>query len=150
MSTFEKYQAGVMRTANRGTYPDWVPEVGRRQFDLMTWGLGIAGEAGEVADLIKKGIGHDAGLDRPKLIKELGDCLWYIGAIASAIEINLAEVAQANTEKLLARYPNGFSTADSIAKADERTCSLSADTCRNVPDAAGCATHCYPGYAVPR
>lgn len=71
-------------------------------------GLGIAGEAGEVADLLKKHLGHGHELDREKLIKELGDCLWYIAALATWLGVPLSEVAEKNIEKLRARYPNGF------------------------------------------
>ncbi|MEM9450239.1 MAG: nucleoside triphosphate pyrophosphohydrolase family protein [Cyanobacteria bacterium P01_E01_bin.6] len=57
---------------------------------IATWGLGITGESGEVADIIKKYIGHGHSLDRTSLIKELGDVLWYVAAIAfieSAMEV---------------------------------------------------------------
>ena len=71
--------------------------------------MGVAGEAGEVADMIKKHLGHGHDLDRDKLIKELGDCLWYTATLAKLIGCTLSDVAQQNVEKLAKRYPGGFS-----------------------------------------
>lgn len=73
------------------------------------FGLGIAGEAGEVADYIKKVIYHEHQLDINKLNKELGDVLWYIATIASTAGLTLEEVAIVNIKKLKERYPEGFS-----------------------------------------
>ncbi len=131
--TLDEYQQHVMRTANRGEYPSFVTEPGRHAFDAMTWALGLTGEAGEVADLLKKGFGHGHGVDHDKIRKELGDVLWYIGALSRAFGLTLDEVAQANVAKLKARYPDGFTVEASKAKADE---------CFNfcTPD-SNCATH---------
>ena len=88
--------------------------------ELMTiWGvIGLTGEAGEVAEMVKKGIFHRHGLERSELVKELGDVLWYISAICTVQGIDLGEVMQANIDKLRLRYPGGFSTADSVARVD--------------------------------
>lgn len=87
--------------------------------DVLVWGLGLAGEAGEVDDLLKKGIGHGHGIDNAKLTKELGDVMWYVANIATARGIKLSDVATANVAKLKARYPSGFTVEASKAKADE-------------------------------
>ena len=79
------------------------------KLNLATLGLGIAGEAGEVADLIKKHVGHDHDLDNDKLIKEIGDVLWYAAVLSNAVGVPLQTVAQRNIDKLRARYPEGFS-----------------------------------------
>ncbi len=81
--------------------------------------LGIAGEAGEVADLIKKWKFHGHAYDRVKLMKELGDCLWYLAGLASCADLTLSEVAEANIAKLKARYPDGFSNEASINRKPE-------------------------------
>lgn len=107
--TFDEYQDAAARTA--AGIPD--PTIA-----LATFGLGIAGEAGEVADLIKKHIGHGHPLDVEKVKKELGDVLWYVAAVAWACGVTLDDVAHANVAKLRARYPDGFSTAASLARAD--------------------------------
>ncbi len=66
--------------------------------------LGLAGEAGEVANQVKKIIRDDRGQltdDRKKkIIDELGDVLWYCAAVASDLGINLDEVVIANLKKL--------------------------------------------------
>lgn len=71
--------------------------------------LGIAGEAGEVADIVKKVAGHGHDLDRIKLAEELGDVLWYVAVMARCIGVSLDDVAVMNIEKLRRRYPDGFS-----------------------------------------
>ena len=59
---------------------------------LAVWGLGLAGESGEVVELIKKHLGHGHELDLEKVSKELGDVLWYISAIAKdSFGINLPD-----------------------------------------------------------
>ena len=79
------------------------------KLNLATLGLGIAGEAGEVADIIKKHVGHDHDLDVDKTIKEIGDVMWYAAVLSNALGVSLQEVAQRNIDKLRARYPEGFS-----------------------------------------
>lgn len=83
--------------------------------------LGVAGEAGEVADMIKKHVGHGHGLDRDKLIKELGDVLWYVTALADLHSVSLSQVMLANARKLRVRYPNGFSPEASQNRKPEDT-----------------------------
>lgn len=70
--------------------------------------LGLAGETGEVVELVKKHLGHGHELDRDRLRNELGDVLWYLASLADVAGINLDVVAMANVAKLRARYPHGF------------------------------------------
>lgn len=88
---------------------------------LKCWALGLTGEAGEVADIIKKHFYHGRPMDKDKLKKELGDVLWYLSMCARDLGFTLEEVAEANIEKLRKRYPNGFSHEDSRARKDEST-----------------------------
>lgn len=84
---------------------------------MLSWNaLGLAGEAGEVCDLIKKGIYHAHDLDHDKLKKELGDVLWYVAALSSGLGLTLSEVAEANIAKLRERYPEGYSSERSKAR----------------------------------
>jgi len=86
---------------------------------MILWNaLGLAGEAGEVAETVKKGILHQHGLDRDKMAKELGDCLWYIAALCTKLELDMGQVMDANIEKLKVRYPDGFKSTDSVARVD--------------------------------
>lgn len=72
--------------------------------------LGLNGEAGEVAEQIKKAMRNDGGEITPErldaLKKELGDVLWYVSRLAGELDTNLAEIAQMNVEKLYARKDN--------------------------------------------
>lgn len=85
---------------------------------LMWCALGLGGEAGEVLDLLKKGICHQHGLDRLKIKEELGDLMWYVASIATLCEIDLGTILESNAAKLRQRYPNGYSSADSRARVD--------------------------------
>ena len=100
------FQKAALRTAN--------PQCK----SLINCALGMTGEAGEFADMIKKHEFHGHELDRDAAIKELGDCLWYAAVAADVLGVSLGEVMQRNVEKLMKRYPNGFSTEDSVARVD--------------------------------
>ncbi len=73
--------------------------------------LGLAGEAGEVAEHAKKAIRDDDGQvsdeRRVAMAKELGDVLWYVAQLASELKLDLDEIAQANLDKLLSRQQRG-------------------------------------------
>jgi len=97
-----------MRTALKSSTEETI--IQPQAFGAMVFALGLTGESGEVADLIKKWIGHDHPLDLEKLRKELGDVLWYIAAIADNFHIDLSDIAVTNILKLRSRYPDGFSS----------------------------------------
>ena len=82
--------------------------------ELLNGALGLTGEAGEVADMVKKHIFHKHQLDRFELVKELGDVCWYLALICHALNVSLEEVMDLNVKKLKERYPNGFSVEASI------------------------------------
>ena len=93
-------------------YQNWVVDKLRKdltQEELLTnMALGLAGEGGECADLVKKHVFHGKPLDKTKLAKEIGDALFYAAALAAVAEIQFTDVVTANVLKLDARYPNGF------------------------------------------
>ena len=96
--TFEEYQHQASETA---LYP-------KRLQNLEYPTLGLAGEAGEVANLVKK-IQRDFGGKltdeiRLKLKDELGDVLWYISACGDELGLTLEEIAEFNIKKLAARH----------------------------------------------
>jgi len=64
--------------------------------------LGLAGETGELVEKFKKGI-RDGSFDRSGALKELGDVLWYVAAVATAMGVDLQSVAELNLIKLADR-----------------------------------------------
>ncbi len=85
---------------------------------LTSHTLGIAGEAGEVANYVKKAIFHEHGIDAEKMKDELGDVLWYVALIAETMSLELNDIAEHNIAKLKARYPEGFSVDKSINREE--------------------------------
>ncbi len=96
---FEDYQQAAKRTLN--SKPADI-------YQLANLGMGLAGEAGEVCDYLKKVVFHGHQADRDKVCDELGDVLWYLANLASAFNLSLDLVAENNVEKLKKRYPQGF------------------------------------------
>jgi NTP pyrophosphatase (non-canonical NTP hydrolase) len=89
--------------------------------EITAWTMGIAGEAGEVADIVKKAVWHKHPWNHQKLAYELGDLLFYIARLSNVIGYSLDEVAVMNQQKLYSRYPNGFNSQDSINRRAEET-----------------------------
>ena len=85
---------------------------------LANAALGIAGEAGEVADTVKKALYQHHIIDRQQALEELGDVLWYISWLADLYGYTLEDVAHANILKLWTRYPNGFNAERSRNRAN--------------------------------
>ena len=106
--TLDEYQLLAARTIGTRSHAD----------QLSNMALGLAGEAGETADVLKKHLFHGRPLDSDELIKELGDVMWYVAGMATAIGASLDDVAQRNVEKLRKRYPDGFSAAASEKRID--------------------------------
>ncbi|MFP4598305.1 MAG: nucleoside triphosphate pyrophosphohydrolase family protein [Persicimonas sp.] len=101
--SFDEYQKLAGRTA---MYP------GRDEPALAPYpALGLAGEAGEVCEHIKKAIRDDGGEitdeRRRALRKELGDVLWYVAALSSELGLQMGDIARANVEKLADRQKRG-------------------------------------------
>lgn len=86
---------------------------------LLNGCMGMCGESGEAIDLYKKHKMQGHELDREKMIKEIGDVLWYVAEAASALGVTLDEVAERNIAKLKARYPDGFSSEKSIHREND-------------------------------
>lgn len=72
--------------------------------------LGLAGETGEVVDLLKKVMFHGHTLNVTTLGEELGDVLWYAVALCLAFGLDPTQVLEQNRAKLRRRYPTGFSS----------------------------------------
>lgn len=101
--TFEEYQHQAMKTAiNRDK--NFLNSAVYRT-------LGLVGEAGEIAEKVKKIIrdkdGQISDDDKQEIIKEMGDVLWYLQALADHLDVSFEQVAKANLEKLASRKQRG-------------------------------------------
>ncbi|ETN87927.1 nucleoside triphosphate pyrophosphohydrolase family protein [Thermus sp. NMX2.A1] len=98
--TLNEYQQEAKKTA---LYPE--------AYRLLYPTLGLAGEAGELANKVKKILrDHGGNLSqaaREDLVAELGDVLWYVAQLATDLGVSLEEVAQANLAKLRSRLERG-------------------------------------------
>lgn len=92
----DKYQFEAQKTAQ---YP--------LEYNLYYPALGLAAEAGEIANIIKKKMRGDGKIDEAKLVSEIGDALWYIQQIATDMHIRLDYIAQENLKKLKDRQLRG-------------------------------------------
>ena len=92
---FDKYQKVAFETAMESS----------KNIFYMT--MGLCGEAGEVANKIKKVMRDGKSPDIEDLKKELGDCLWYVAGMATVLGIDLDDIADANLIKLHSRKARG-------------------------------------------
>lgn len=89
--------------------------------DISNYCMGLAGETGEVIDLLKKVIHHGHSWNYETLVKvkgELGDVMHYVAGICTLLNLLLENVCEENIEKLEKRYPEGFSEERSINRED--------------------------------
>ena len=86
---------------------------------LLNGCMGLAGECGEVCDVLKKSLFQGHELDRTHMIEELGDCAWYLAEAASGLGVSLEDILLQNIAKLKRRYPAGFDPERSINREAE-------------------------------
>ena len=96
-SSLDYYQSQALKTAE---LPDDLDYVGT----IMLRTLGLVGEGGEVAELVKKAVRDDTLFDYEQLALELGDVLWYVAVLAYELGYSLSRVAEMNRKKLLERH----------------------------------------------
>lgn len=91
-----------------------------RNVDLLHALLGLAGEVGELIDPVKKAMFYGKPLDVENITEETGDLLWYIaGPLCRALGADLGQIAAANVAKLRERYPDNYTDAAAIERADK-------------------------------
>lgn len=106
---FATYQQLAMRTAKPMEPAD----------DLMHAAFGLAGEAGEFADCIKKHLVYGQPLDNVNAAEELGDLLWYVALGCHALGLDMASIAAQNIDKLRRRYPSQYQDELAAFRADK-------------------------------
>lgn len=107
--TVNEYQRLAMTTLN--------PALDKKDV-LINGVMGLCGESGEAIDIVKKWLAQGHELDKEKLAKELGDIAWYLAETATALDLSLEDVFEANIEKLKKRYPEGFDPQRSIHREE--------------------------------
>ena len=105
---FDEYQVLARRTQNHELSND----------ERLNHALrGLAAEAGEVNGIYQKVLqGHPA--DERKVVKEMGDVLWFLSELADCLCVHLGSVAEGNIAKLLKRYPDGFEADRSVNREE--------------------------------
>lgn len=97
----DDYQQAALRTARAKDAPD----------EFMHLVLGLVGEAGEIAEKVKKLVRDKnsdlAQLDRDDMAAELGDVLWYAAVLANFLDLSFDDVARRNVAKLADRQQRG-------------------------------------------
>jgi len=101
-TSVQEYQEACLRT---------VKEFENETRKILTWGLGISGEAGDVAGCIKKTFIHKNDVTAG-IRENLGDTMWYIANICNFFNWDLQDILEENTNKLKKRYPQGFTYHD--------------------------------------
>lgn len=96
MNTFNEYRDFVV---GMRAYPE--------RFNVIYPALGLCGESGEIAEKVKKWLRGDHEIPREDLLKELGDPLWYLTALAYDLGYSLQDVVDANVSKLSSRKERG-------------------------------------------
>jgi Predicted pyrophosphatase len=86
---------------------------------VINGAMGLAGEAGEVADSVKKWLYQGHALDHERLAHELGDILWYVALLSDTLGYGLEQIMAMNVRKLEARYPGGVFDADRSRNREE-------------------------------
>lgn len=105
-----EYQTLAMKTLNS--------ELSRKDV-LINSVMGLCGESGEAIDIVKKWLAQGHELDKAHLAKELGDIAWYLAEAATALDMDLEDIFQANIEKLKKRYPDGFAAGRSVDRTED-------------------------------
>lgn len=105
---FAEYEKAAQRTSNTITDKD----------KIINGCMGLAGEAGEVIDVLKKHMFQGHELDRAKMIDECSDVMWYLAEIATGLGVTLEEIAQHNVDKLWKRFPTGFDSVRSVNREE--------------------------------
>jgi NTP pyrophosphatase (non-canonical NTP hydrolase) len=107
----KEYQELAKRTAKK---------FDNRDLEISTWGLGITGEAGDVASCIKKTFAHENKTAEAGIKENLGDTFWYAAMICNFFGWDMDKILEENIEKLEKRYPNGFTIEKAKRNGDKK------------------------------
>jgi NTP pyrophosphatase (non-canonical NTP hydrolase) len=104
----KKYMESKYENLDFRSYQDMASETAiyKAEHQVIYPALGLAAEAGEVANKVKK-ILRDGKFDRSAIADEVGDCLWYIAALCRDLNVDMKELAKGNLRKLHDRKARG-------------------------------------------
>lgn len=88
--------------------------------DILHGAIGMSGESGELLDAVKKAVLYGKALDKSYVEEEIGDGLYYMALVLRSIGSDFETVMRKNHEKLLKRYPDGYSDEAAIARVDKK------------------------------
>ena len=101
----DHFTKDVIRTVNKTLEPNE---------HITNAALGLTGEAGEVAEIVKKAMFQGHSLNREKIAEELGDVMFYVAYMVDTIGMTLDQIMSQNVTKRRNRYPDGFSVQKSV------------------------------------
>lgn len=115
--TPKEYSGFVRKLASKKSMKNFNAKLG-------TAGLGLAGEAGEIGDIVKKLLFHEMEFTdeiHGKLVKEAGDVLWYLDFLCDKVlGVSIQDIMNLNVDKLLDRYKSGQFTKQEFMKKEKR------------------------------
>lgn len=114
----ERHAEMVSRLAKPGA--EIVKELTPTAAHLWHMATGVAGEAGELLDAIKKHAIYGKALDFANVEEELGDLEFYMSGIRQALNLSRAKILEANIEKLQTRYGKSYTNKAAIERADKK------------------------------
>lgn len=103
IESFEVFDSGQMNDYQRAAAST---AIYKQEHAVIYPALGLAAEAGEVANKVKK-ILRDGNFDREAIADEVGDCLWYIAALCRDLNVDMQDIANNNIKKLKDRQQRG-------------------------------------------
>jgi NTP pyrophosphatase (non-canonical NTP hydrolase) len=106
---FQEYQENALKTAKAGDF----------KFNLVHAAMGLAGEAGEFTDCIKKYVIYGQSLDKSNALEELGDALWFVALACDTLGVSMQQIAAQNIAKLQKRYPEKYSDERAAERLDK-------------------------------
>lgn len=108
-------------TIRYDNFVNWLFKPGTEQVMALHAAIGVAGEAGELADAIKKEYIYGKKRDLDNIIEELGDLEWYMQAVRNHYGVSRKHILQTNADKLAKRYVSlRYSDAAAIDRADKK------------------------------
>ena len=102
------YQKNAVKTLSKSFHIDQV------EADILHGAVGVATEAGELLDALKKTIFYGKKLDLVNIEEEIGDVLWYLAIMCENLGVSMEDIMEKNINKLNSRYPDKFTEQDAL------------------------------------